>query len=121
MSGLLDCGNPGISLAGCLPRNGRLRFLNCAARITKILPRLQNGDRKIIEPAVHRLGSSVDRLTAFPQSVVHGQYFGRNIMLRLRRPKQLIAPIDWETAMVGPSWYDLVSLTAGHWTQEQRQ
>jgi len=108
------------SVTKFLPRHGRLRFLNCAARITKILPRLQNGDRKIIEPAVRRLGSSVDRLTAFPQSVVHGQYFGRNIMLRLRRPKQLIAPIDWETAMVGPSWYDLVSLTAGHWTREQR-
>src|SRR5439155_12770486 len=102
------------------PQRGRLRFLNCAARITKILPCLENGDRQIIEPAVRRLVTNVDRLASFPQSVIHGQYFGRNIMLRLRRPKQLIAPIDWETAVVGPSWYDLVSLTAGHWTQEQR-
>ncbi len=108
------------SVTKFLPHHGRLRFLNCAVRITKILHRLENGDREIIEPAVQRLVSSVDRLAAFPQSVIHGQYFGRNIMLRLRRPKQLIAPIDWETAMVGPSWYDLVSLTAGHWTREQR-
>jgi len=108
------------SAAKFLPRHGRRRFLNCAARVTKILPRLENGDRQIIEPAVRRLVTSADLLAALPQSVIHGQYFGRNIMLRLRRPKQLIAPIDWETAVVGPSWYDLVSLTAGHWTQEQR-
>ena len=108
------------SVTKFLPCQSRLRFLNCAARITRVLPRLENGDRQIIEPAVRRLVASIDQLAAFPQSVIHGQYFGRNIMLRLRRPKRLIAPIDWETAVVGPSWYDLVSLTAGHWTRQQR-
>ncbi len=42
-------------------------------------------------------------------------------MLRHGDQEKLIAVIDWETAAVGPSVYDLVSLTAGKWTDEQRR
>jgi aminoglycoside phosphotransferase (APT) family kinase protein len=52
--------------------------------------------------------------------VIHGQYFGQNIMVRTRNPQRLIAVIDWETAAVGPSTFDLVSLTSGKWTGAQR-
>jgi thiamine kinase-like enzyme len=29
--------------------------------------------------------------------------------------------IDWETAAIGPGYIDLVSISAGQWTPEQRQ
>ena len=52
--------------------------------------------------------------------MIHGQFFGKNVMLRKRNPERRIAVIDWETAAIGPGAFDLVSLSAGNWTKEQR-
>jgi len=104
-----------------LPRFTRDRYVQCADRVRKILPDLAPRDREIVELALHRFDGSIENLEGLPQSVIHGQYFGRNIMLRQGDHEKLIAVIDWETAAVGPSVYDLVSLTAGKWTDEQRR
>jgi aminoglycoside phosphotransferase (APT) family kinase protein len=104
-----------------LPRFTRDRYVQCAERVRGILPDLASRDREIVEQSLHRFESIIEKLEGLPQSIIHGQYFGRNIMLRHGDPDRLIAVIDWETAAVGPSAYDLVSLTAGKWTDEQRR
>ena len=104
-----------------LPKFTRDRYVQCVERVQRILPDLASPDREVVELALHQFESSIENLEGLPHSVIHGQYFGRNIMLRLGDPERLIAVIDWETAAVGPSAYDLVSLTAGKWTDEQRR
>jgi aminoglycoside phosphotransferase (APT) family kinase protein len=52
--------------------------------------------------------------------VIHGQFFGQNIMLRPRNAGARIAVIDWETAALGPPAFDLVSITSGHWTDAEQ-
>jgi len=42
-------------------------------------------------------------------------------MLRRATGDRRIIVIDWETAAVGPPTFDLVSLTAGKWTEEERR
>src|SRR5205814_7479955 len=64
--------------------------------------------------------------TVFPyttlfRSVIHGQYFGKNIMLRPRNHEQPLAVIDWETAALGPGTYDLVSVSCGGWTARSEE
>ncbi len=103
-----------------LPRYDRDRYSQCAERIEKILPDLDKRDREIVHLALDRFIPCINALAELPHSVIHGQYFGKNIMLRIRNPERLIAVIDWETAAVGPSVFDLVSLTSGKWTDEQR-
>ena len=104
-----------------LPRLTRDRYVQCSERVRKILPDLAPRDREIVELALDRFDGRIENLECLPQSVIHGQFFGRNIMLRHGDQEKLIAVIDWETAAVGPSVYDLVSLTAGKWTDEQRR
>ena len=41
-------------------------------------------------------------------------------MIRPSDSEDIIAVIDWETAALGPRFVDLVSITAGRWTKEQR-
>jgi hypothetical protein len=103
-----------------LPRYERDSYWQCAERIEKILPDLDCLDRELIRLALDRFVNCIDGLAELPRSVIHGQYFGRNIMLRIRNPERLIAVIDWETAAIGPSVFDLVSLTSGKWTDKQR-
>jgi aminoglycoside phosphotransferase (APT) family kinase protein len=52
--------------------------------------------------------------------MIHGEFFGKNVVIRPAPAVETIAVIDWETAAVGPQVLDLVSMTAGRWTAEQR-
>ena len=42
-------------------------------------------------------------------------------MLRRRNAAHPLAVIDWETAALGPGGFDLVSVSSGMWTGDQRQ
>jgi hypothetical protein len=108
------------SRIGFLPQYERDGYWQCAERIEKILPDLDSPDRELIRKALDRFVGCIDGIAGLPHSVIHGQFFGRNIMLRIRNPERLIAVIDWETAAIGPSAFDVVSLTSGKWTDQQR-
>jgi aminoglycoside/choline kinase family phosphotransferase len=88
--------------------------------VQDILPNLTGAERELVSRGLHHYSRRIDWLSALPCCVVHGQFFGKNIMLRGGSPGQRIAVIDWETAALGPGTFDLVSLTSGKWTPEQR-
>jgi aminoglycoside phosphotransferase (APT) family kinase protein len=96
-------------------------YRRCAERVEQMLPGLELEDRRLIGQALEHYMGRIEWLSALPRTVIHGQYFGRNIMLRRRNREQMIAVIDWETAALGPGLIDLVSFTSGKWTDEQRQ
>ena len=72
-----------------------------------------------------RLASRYDEVIArvlnLPMSLIHGEFFPSNIILRPRRRDWEICPVDWEMAAIGPGLIDLAALTAGNWTSDQKR
>ena len=89
--------------------------------IRRKLLELDAGERQSIIQALELFASKVDGFGALPQSVIHGEFFGRNVVIRERSPDQMIAAVDWECAAIGPSYLDLASVSAGNWSREQKQ
>jgi len=115
------CRSLAHSLTSFLPVYNEKHYRRCAERVEQMLPGLELEDRRLIGQALEHYMGRIEWLSALPRTVIHGQYFGRNIMLRRRNREQMIAVIDWETAALGPGLIDLVSFTSGKWTDEQRQ
>jgi len=60
-------------------------------------------------------------LAALPATLLHGEFYPSNIMVREAGGRSLICPLDWELAALGPGLVDLAALTAGAWTEAQRE
>ncbi|HEY5914479.1 MAG TPA: aminoglycoside phosphotransferase family protein [Verrucomicrobiae bacterium] len=71
-----------------------------------------------------RIASSYDlvieRLLRMPATLIHGEFFPSNIIVRRGASPLSICPIDWEVAGMGPGLLDLAALTLGGWKPEQR-
>lgn len=63
----------------------------------------------------------IDRLLELPKSLIHGEFFPSNVILRPAATDRTICPVDWEMAAVGPGLIDLAALTAGKWRSEQKR
>ncbi len=103
-----------------LPRYDREHYRRCVDRVEKILPNLDTRERELVGRGLDCYAERIAWLDALPRSVIHGQFFGQNVMLRSGSTARRVVVIDWETAVLGPSTFDLVSLTSGKWTVEQR-
>jgi len=113
-SGLMD-------KADFLPNYDAGHFSACARRIEESLAKFDAQQQRLISQALDRFYKIVDYLSSLPSCLIHGEYFGNNIMVRPGDTHEKIAVIDWETAAFGPRCVDLVSITAGRWTPEQRE
>jgi aminoglycoside phosphotransferase (APT) family kinase protein len=83
----------------------------------------QNLDPQARRRFEHLAGSYeqvVARLDRLPQTLIHGEFFASNVLVRELEEGTRIYPIDWEMAGVGPGLLDVAALTAGNWTSEQR-
>ena len=103
-----------------LPRHDEQHYRRCIERMERLLPSLDTSERALVEEGIACFTDRIPWLSGLPHCVVHGQYFGENVMWRGRRVHR-ICVIDWETAALGPGTLDLVSLSSGHWTKKQRQ
>lgn len=70
---------------------------------------------------------AVDRLTATPAVLLHGELYPSNVIVGGARldgtvdPAGMrICPVDWETAARGPALLDLAALTTGGWSDADR-
>lgn len=79
------------------------------------------GERASIAWLAARHDVVVNRLTALPPTVVHGDFYPSNVIVAPAADGHRIAPVDWELAAVGPGLLDLAALTAGQWRPEQRE
>ena len=104
-----------------LPRYDERHYLSCVEPAERALRRLDGDARALVRKALRAYRGLAPGLATLPTSVIHGEYFGRNIVVRRRSDTGKIAVVDWESAAIGPSYLDLVSLTAGRWTLRQRQ
>ena len=63
----------------------------------------------------------IDRLTRLPRTMIHGEFCPSNILVGQTAAGPEILPVDWEMAGVGPGLMDLADLTAGKWSETERQ
>ena len=62
----------------------------------------------------------VDRLIRLPVTLIHGEFYPSNVLMKRDADGTRVCPVDWETAAIGPGLIDLAALTSGNWTEEQR-
>jgi hypothetical protein len=63
----------------------------------------------------------IDRLSALPVTLVHGEFYPSNVIVRRTSGRGRICPIDWEVAAVAPGLIDLAALCSGEWSMDQQK
>lgn len=106
---------------GFLPKYNDSHYTLCRQRMLGYLPKFNDEQQEVISRALESYNKINDFLNDLPLYVIHGEYFGKNVMIRPGEEENKIAVIDWETAALGPRCIDLVSISAGRWTPEERQ
>jgi aminoglycoside phosphotransferase (APT) family kinase protein len=70
-----------------------------------------------LQRVVNAWNPVVELLLAVPISLVHGDAFPANVVVG---PQDRVCFVDWELAGKGPGLLDLAALTAGSWTESER-
>jgi hypothetical protein len=104
-----------------LPRHDHAYFWRCAQYFEKQLSRLDSRERPFLEKVLEYFVRATPRLLILPYSVIHGEYYGTNVAIREGSLDHPLAVIDWESAALGPSFFDLATLSAGSWTFDQKR
>ena len=73
-----------------------------------------------IDWLAERFQKVVDRLIRLPVTLIHGEFYPSNVLMRRDPHATRVCPVDWETAAIGPGLIDLSALTSGSWTEQQR-
>lgn len=76
--------------------------------------------RAVVVDLSERYEPVVERLSALPATIVHGEFYPSNVLVQDPLSAIRVAPIDWEIAAVGPGLLDLAALTIGKWTPAER-
>jgi hypothetical protein len=98
----------------------RPHYQQRCAHMEAMLDRVTAQDRPLVERALARCEEYTDLVEGLPRGMLHGEFFGNNVLVRAD-PAKTLAVIDWETAAIGPQYADLASITAGRWTTSERQ
>jgi aminoglycoside phosphotransferase (APT) family kinase protein len=63
----------------------------------------------------------VDWLSCERHGFLHGEFYPSNVMVECRSPlPDVVRPVDWEMAALGPASIDLACLLSGTWTDDER-
>jgi hypothetical protein len=76
--------------------------------------------RRVLDRIARGYARVVARLAAMPRTVIHGEFYPCNILIRGRGPRARVCPVDWELAAVGPGTIDLAALMTGWDERAQR-
>ncbi|MFN2221330.1 MAG: aminoglycoside phosphotransferase family protein [Candidatus Promineifilaceae bacterium] len=68
-----------------------------------------------------RYENVIAALEQLPQTFIHGEFYAANVLVEQLPAGLRVTPVDWEMAAVGPGILDLAALTAGKWTEEQKE
>jgi aminoglycoside phosphotransferase (APT) family kinase protein len=73
-----------------------------------------------LDPVVAVWQRVVDRLSSWPRTFVHGEFYPSNVLVRRSAGPASVVPVDWEMAGIGPGLLDLGALTSGSWSAAER-
>jgi hypothetical protein len=75
----------------------------------------------VIETLSRSYQKVVDWLLCEQHGFLHGEFYSSNVMVECRAPfSDVVRPVDWEMAALGPPSIDLACLMAGTWTDDER-
>lgn len=74
---------------------------------------LRRGTRRIVDRIVSTYASAIGRLVAMPKTLIHGEFYPCNIVVRPTGRQVRVCPVDWEMAAYAPALMDLASLATG--------
>jgi len=77
-------------------------------------------ERRIVRRIARRYESVIDRLTAIPPTLIHGELYACNVLVGGADGDGRICPVDWEMVAYGPGLIDLAALSAG-WTEAKQR
>jgi len=94
------------------------------SRAERFVSRGQNSSANGLASQFKRLAKRysrvVDYLLALPQTLIHGEFYPSNVIVRRHNSASPICPIDWEVAALGPALIDLAALASGTWEKDAR-
>jgi Phosphotransferase enzyme family len=103
-----------------LLRYDRAHYERWGMHLGACLGRIAEESRPLVERALARHGTLVKLVDDLPHGMIHGEFFGKNVLARHDQSTDAIAVVDWETAGTGPQYVDIVSISAGHWARNER-
>jgi hypothetical protein len=92
------------------------RWLERARQIVGSRP----GSRRIVERIASAYDCAIDRLVAMPRTLIHGEFYPCNVVVRTAGRRVRVCPVDWEMAAYAPALVDLASLATGWNSRAQR-
>ena len=90
-------------------------------RAEKFLNNLRVTNLKKFTRLASRYDRVVTRLAAMPTTLIHGEFYPSNVIVRPGAAAQTICAVDWEVAGIGPGALDLAALTAGQWSESEKR
>ncbi len=60
-------------------------------------------------------------LSRLPQTLIHGEFYPSNVIMRRECRSHHVCPIDWELAGTGSGVLDLAALSFGDWSPEKKR
>jgi aminoglycoside phosphotransferase (APT) family kinase protein len=114
-----------------LARNARLLEYNPSAYehwigraesvLAKTLLRHETDTARSFARIARRYGRVINHLCQLPRTLVHGEFFPANIVMRWTGQTHQVCPVDWELAALGPGVLDLAALSAGEWNDAEKR
>ena len=104
-------------------RDAHRRWIERAARFVRTRPDRTTDAVNCLEHLAEKYDHVSQQLLSLPKTLLHGEFFASNVLVERgddARPGE-IRPVDWELAAVGPGVMDLAALTAGRWTDDERE
>jgi thiamine kinase-like enzyme len=98
----------------------RLWFGRAQEFLQAARPSRRRKAKLLMERLAPRYEQVIERLVALPATLIHGEFYASNVLVRENADGLRVCPVDWEMAGVGPGLLDLAALTAGRWTDEQK-
>lgn len=93
-----------------------------AAHLRRLLERaLATSANHQVERVAARWEQVVVRLTGWPASLVHGDFYPSNVLIQRAGRGPRVRPIDWELIGTGPGPLDLAALSSGRWPAAERE
>lgn len=68
-----------------------------------------------------RYAKVASALAELPRTLLHGDYFPSNLLVVAGGGAPRICPVDWELIALGPGPVDVAALTAGGWTESEKE
>jgi aminoglycoside phosphotransferase (APT) family kinase protein len=90
-------------------------------RAYDVLARSDDARAVDVMHVLRRSDALYESLAALPRTLMHGEFYGGNIIIDEHGPAPAVRPVDWEVAAVGSGLFDLAAVTAGFPWRERIQ